>query len=81
MLAFLSLIGTAAAFVPWFTETQRTSLTQLAAWTFLVPLVGIVLAAIVLGERPARWTATGVGLVFVSLWFVIHPAPSTTVVR
>ena len=73
VLAFLSLIGTAAAFVAWFTETQRASLTQLAAWTFLVPVVGIALAAIVLGERPAGWTAAGVGLVFVSLWFVIHP--------
>ena len=72
-LAFLSLIGTAAAFVAWFTESQHASLTQLAAWTFLVPVVGIALAAIVLGERPAGWTAAGVGIVFVSLWFVIHP--------
>ena len=72
-LAFLSLIGTAAAFVAWFTESQHASLTQLAAWTFLVPVVGIGLAAIVLGERPAGWTAAGVGIVFVSLWFVIHP--------
>lgn len=75
-LAFLSLIGTAAAFVAWFTESQHASLTQLAAWTFLVPVVGIALAAIVLGEEPAGWTAAGVGLVFVSLWFVIHPRAS-----
>lgn len=73
VLAFLSLIGTAAAFVAWFTEAQRAPLAQLAAWTFLVPVIGIALAAIVLGERLAGWTAAGVGLVFVSLWFVIHP--------
>jgi drug/metabolite transporter (DMT)-like permease len=74
-LAFLALVGTAAAFVAWFTETQRASLTQLAAWTFLVPVVGIALAAIVLGEQPAGWTAAGVILVLFSLWFVLRPRP------
>ncbi len=59
MLAFLSLIGTAAAFVAWFAEAQRASLTELAAWT-----------------------AASVGLVFVSLWFVIHPrADRAAIVR
>ena len=73
VLGFLAILGTAVAFVAWFAETQRASLTQLAAWTFLVPVFGIVLAAVVLGEQPAGWTAASVALVLVSLWFVIHP--------
>jgi hypothetical protein len=45
VLLFLPLVGTAAAFVAWFTEARKSRLDQLTASTFLVPVVGIVLAA------------------------------------
>lgn len=73
VLAFLSLVGTAAAFVAWFTETKYCRLDTLTAWTFLVPVVGIVLAALVLGERPTGWTAAGLFAVLVSLWVILRP--------
>lgn len=73
LLAFLSLVGTAAAFVAWFTETKYCRLDALTAWTFLVPVVGIVLAAVVLDERPAGWSAVGLFAVLVSLWVILRP--------
>lgn len=72
VLAFLALVGTAAAFLVWFAESLRAPLGALAAWTFLVPVIGVVLAALVLGEAPTGWTAAGVALVLVSLWAVLH---------
>ena len=72
LLAFLALVGTAAAFVAWFHETQACRLDLLSAWTFLVPVVGIVLAAVVLGERPTGWTLVGLVTVLISLWIVLR---------
>lgn len=53
-LAFLALVGTAATTVAWFTEARRSRLDTLTTWTFLTPVFGIALAAVVLGERPGR---------------------------
>ena len=70
-LTFLSFVGTAAAYLVWFAESLRSPLGPLAAWTFAVPIVGVVLAAVVLGEEPTGWTALGVTLVLASLWVVL----------
>lgn len=67
------LVGTAAAFVVWFQETQRCALGRLAAWTFLVPVFGVLLGVVVLGERPGWWTAAGLALVLGSLWPALRP--------
>jgi len=72
-LAFLSLVGSAAAFVAWFTETLRTRLDVLSAWTFLTPVFGIGLAAAVLGERPSGWTAAGLAAVLMAMGVVLLP--------
>ncbi len=67
VLTFLALVGTAAAFVVWFQESQQCALGRLAAWTFLVPVFGVALVFVVLGERPAWWTVVGLTLVLSSL--------------
>ena len=78
VLAFLALIGTAAAFVAWFHETLSCRLDLLSAWTFLVPVVGILLAAIVLHEHPRGWTLAGLITVLVSLWIALRPRRGTS---
>lgn len=72
-LAFLSLVGTAAAFVAWFTEAQRSRLDLLTAWTFLTPVVGIVLGTLLMGEWPTGWTALGLLAVLLAMWTVLRP--------
>lgn len=76
VLLFLSVIGTAAAFVAWFTEAQSCRLDQLTAWTFLTPVVGIVLAAALLGERPSGWTLSGLTVVLIALAVAVR-APTS----
>lgn len=72
-LAFLALVGTAATTVAWFTEVRRARLAVLTAWTFLTPVFGIVLAALVLGERLGGWTAIGLAAVLVAMWVAVRP--------
>lgn len=73
VLSFLSLVATAASTVAWFVETHRCSLSALTAWLFLVPLFGLLLGVIVLGERPAGWTLLGVVLILASMWTALAP--------
>lgn len=67
VLAFLGLIATAATTLAWFVETQRCPLSALTPWMFLVPVFGLLIGLVVLGERPDVWTVTGVVLVLVSM--------------
>ena len=78
VLGFLSLVGTAAAFVIWFTEVQRARLDLLSAWTFLTPVIGIALAALLLRETPDGWTAVGLFTVLAALGIILRPSPSPT---
>ena len=58
---------TAATTLAWFVETQRSPLSSLTPWMFLVPVFGLAVGLVVLGERPDAWTITGVALVLVSM--------------
>ncbi|HEY3547351.1 MAG TPA: DMT family transporter [Propionicimonas sp.] len=73
VLAFLALIGSAATFVAWFTEARRCRLDVLSGWTLLTPVFGVALAAVMLGERPAGWSAVGLAAVLVALWLILWP--------
>ena len=81
VLGFLSLVGTAAAYLAWFAESRRCPLGLLAAWTFLVPVAGVAFAAVLLDEAPDGWTAAGIALVLGSLWVVPHPRRDSSPAR
>lgn len=67
-LAFLAVVGTALAFWAWFVETLRCPLGEVAAWTFLTPVFGVLFGLSLTDEWPAGWTSVGLALVLVSLW-------------
>jgi drug/metabolite transporter (DMT)-like permease len=73
MLGYLGVIATAGATMAWFIEVQRASLASVTAWMLLVPVVGVVLGVLVLGERLTGWTAAGVLIVLASLVVVLRP--------
>lgn len=77
-LAFLALVGSALAFWAWFTETLRSPLGQLAAWTFLAPVFGVAFGLLLTDERPGRWTVGGMVLVLASLWTVVRSPASAS---
>jgi len=80
-LAFLGLIGTAAAFLAWFIEAQRCALASLTTWTFLVPVFGLLLGIAVLGERPDGWTVSGIALVLLSMRVALDRPSQQPLVR
>jgi drug/metabolite transporter (DMT)-like permease len=59
-LAFLTLLGTAVAFVLWFEEARRAPLAAVSTWTLLVPVFGVAFGAVLLGERLAARELVGV---------------------
>jgi probable blue pigment (indigoidine) exporter len=73
ILLYVSLVGTAAAFLGWFTEVRHSRLDEVTAWTFLVPVFGILLSMVVLGESQSSWSLAGMALVLVSMVVLVLP--------
>ena len=77
VLAFLGLVATAATTLAWFVEARRCPLSLLTVWMFLVPVFGLLIGIVALGERPDAWTGVGIVLVLVSMWLAMtkqdHP--------
>lgn len=73
ILAFLSLIGSAAAFLAWFKEAARARLDVLSAWTFLVPVVSVAASVLILDEGLTVWTGVGTAVVLASMWIILRP--------
>lgn len=72
VLLFLSLVGTAAAFLAWFDEAAHARLDLLTAWTMLVPVIGVAISLFIPGEQPPAWAGAGIGLVLASFRLLFH---------
>lgn len=75
VLAFLGLVATAATTPAWFVEAQRSALSSLTLWMFLIPVFGLLIGTVVLGERPGAWTGTGIALVLVAMGIALTRQP------
>jgi drug/metabolite transporter (DMT)-like permease len=60
-LAFVSIVGSALATVAYFGALRRLSATRVAAWTFLSPVVAVLLE-IVLGHTPKPIVLVGMAV-------------------
>lgn len=75
VLGFLGLVATAATTLAWFVEAQRSRLSSLTVWMFLIPVFGLLIGIVVLGERPTVWTGVGIALVLGSMWVALTKQP------
>ncbi len=75
VLAFLGLVATAATTLAWFVEAQRSALSSLTVWMFLIPVFGLLIGIVVLGERPSAWTGAGIALVLVAMLLALAKQP------
>jgi len=66
----LALAGTALPYALWFTELRRSSITAVTSWTLLVPVVGVVLGVLVLGESLTARQIGGTALVVAAMVLV-----------
>lgn len=81
LLAFLyqSLGAQFLAYVLWFWLIYRFPVSQVASFTFLVPLVGVILSAVFLGEPtpPSLW----LGLALVTAGIILVNWPAKKIIR
>ncbi len=54
--AFVGVVAIAATTLAWFVGARRSALASLSVWMFLIPVLGLVISVVVLGERPSVWT-------------------------
>jgi len=81
-LVTLAVLGTAVAFVLWFSLLRRAELNRLNTYTFLTPVFGLLIAALFYEERlsPLEWSGASLVIlaVVVSSRATGSPGPERT---
>ena len=77
VLVALSVFGSSLAFWLWFEALERVSLNRANAFTFLVPIFGLMIGAAFFGERLETIQIVGVLLVLSGILLVQRDAGST----
>jgi drug/metabolite transporter (DMT)-like permease len=78
-VAFLGFGCSALAYVWWFQALEVLDASSVAAWVYLVPLLGQVWAALVLGEEITVFLAFGGSMVLAGVVLIERVAPRTLV--
>ena len=73
-LLYLAPLGTVLAFVLYYGGVQRLGAARTAAFTLLVPVVGLSSSIVVLGEPLRAGLVVGGAIVLAGLWLVQRPA-------
>lgn len=65
--AYLTLMGTVVAFAAYIWLLKQVPATLVATYTFVNPIIAVLLGWLFLGERPSPWMLAGAALVIVSV--------------
>jgi len=75
-LAYNGIIGMGLAYFLWFIVIDRLPTTTASLGSLLVPVVGVIASAVILGERPDLYDVMGFALIFAAAACVLlQPAP------
>lgn len=69
-LLFLGLLCSGIAYVFWYDALYSAGAGQVASFLYLEPLVTLIVAMLLLDERPAPGTLVGGGLILAGVWLV-----------
>lgn len=79
LLLYLALLSS-VAFAVWSLLLKHNPVGMIAAFNFLIPVFGVALSAIFLGESLLRWSyLAALGLVCAGIWLVTRPSASSKV--
>jgi drug/metabolite transporter (DMT)-like permease len=70
-LSFHIVLGTAVAYWLWFVLSERVSATVATLTTLMVPVVGVLGAMALVGDRPAALDWWGFGLVLAGAAMIV----------
>jgi drug/metabolite transporter (DMT)-like permease len=72
-LAYNALAGTALAYLLWFQLVARLPASTAGFGTLLVPVIGVLASALLLGDRPSVADVVGFALIFVAAVCALGP--------
>ncbi len=72
---WLVILAGAYGFLAWYWRISKTTASRVAVYQYIVPVVALVTAAILLGERPTIPQIAGATLVLAGLYFARRPQP------
>jgi drug/metabolite transporter (DMT)-like permease len=64
---YLTLIGTVIAFSTYVWLLRKVEASVVATYTFVNPIIAVLVGWVFLGERPSLWTLTGAAMVITSI--------------
>jgi drug/metabolite transporter (DMT)-like permease len=73
----LALVTSILGYIAWYWALGRGGISRIASVQFTQPLFGIVLAMVVLGERPGPITLVAAAVILVGVWLVQRQVPET----
>lgn len=71
-LSYGSILGVAAAYILYFKLVNSGEATKVASFTFLVPLIAVLVGTLFLGEKFTYSLLVGLILIVISIYFVNH---------
>ena len=77
LLLFLALVGTSFATALWYWLLGRVEVGRLTLFLFLVPVVGLGIAVLALGESVGALTALGALLAVMGIAAVVREVPQS----
>jgi drug/metabolite transporter (DMT)-like permease len=75
-LLYSTFIGTALAYLLWFQTVERLPASTAGLGTLLVPVIGVLAAMLLLGDRPTGPDLIGFGLIFVAALCALSASPA-----
>jgi drug/metabolite transporter (DMT)-like permease len=72
-LLFLGALCSGVAYVFWYDALDAAGAGQVASFLYLEPLITLVVAVLLLGEKPVMATLVGGGLILTGVWLVNRP--------
>lgn len=73
LIAWLAVVGSALPAVAYYVALRGAPAGEVSAWFFLIPVIGVLTAWPLLGERPSLQLAVGLVGVAGGLWLVVTP--------
>ena len=67
-LVWLGVIGTGLTFLIWTAALRRLHAASVSAYSYLIPVFGVVFAFLLLGEVPNPLFILGAALILVGVW-------------
>jgi len=69
---YLTVVGTVVAYVLYYEGVARIGVGRASSFTLAVPVVGVALTVVFLGERPSLLALLGGALVLAALWIILR---------